>query len=167
MSLKSSSVKVYAILFIIAFLVFVFTACCPEKGDKGDTGAQGMQGVPGVAPTARATAAMPQQCLNGGTVLTIGTSTAIVCNGQTGAQGVRGAAGAAGTVITPVSFCGGPSVYPSTFPEYGLLINGQMYGVYSANDGFLALLPPGTYSSNAIGSSCSFVINPNGTVSRL
>lgn len=88
--------------------------------------------------------------------------------GNTGSSGVGmvGPTGADGTIITPVQFCPGPSIYPSNFPEYGLLINGKVYGVYSANSGFLAYLPPGEYTSNAIGSSCNFTINANGTVTQ-
>lgn len=61
--------------------------------------------------------------------------------------------------ITPVQFC--PNVtptYPTTFPEVGFCIQGNLYAVYSANDGFLSLIPPGTYVSNAIGSACTFTV---------
>lgn len=93
--------------------------------------------------------------------------------GQTGSQGlqgnpgVAGLAGANGTVITTVQFCKGvTATYPSVFPEYGLVINGGIYAVYSANDGYLAYLPPGYYSSNAIGSACNFTVNPDATISN-
>lgn len=77
--------------------------------------------------------------------------------GQPG-QSIQGPAGADGTVITPIKFCAEAPVYPSTFPEYGLCISGQIYAVYSANDGFLAVLPDGAYNSNAVGSTCNFVV---------
>lgn len=79
-----------------------------------------------------------------------------------GPTGATGPAGANGTAITVVQFCAGvtPS-YPSTFPETGLCINGNIYAVYSANDGFLTEIVPGAYNSNAIGSSCSFTVLPN------
>ena len=86
--------------------------------------------------------------------------------GAVGNPGTPGVPGQDATPVTVVNFCGGPSVYPSTFPEYGLVISGKVYGVYSQNGGFLAYLPPGTYVSNAIGSACNFVINADGTVSR-
>ena len=77
-------------------------------------------------------------------------------------QSVTGPAGADGTQITIVQFCPGViPTYPSNFPEIGECINGQLYGVYSANGGFLALLPPGAYSSNGINASCNFTILPN------
>lgn len=88
-------------------------------------------------------------------------------NGTNGTNGVTGPAGADGTVITPVQFC--PNVtssYPSTFPEVGLCVNGSIYAVYSANDGFLTLIPPGTYVSNAIGSACNFTVFPNCVVGQ-
>jgi len=91
--------------------------------------------------------------------------------GPVGAPGADGAPGPAGTNATPITvvqFC--PNVvptYPNRFPEYGLVINGSIFGVYSANGGFLALLPPGDYHSNAIGSSCNFRINADATVSPL
>jgi hypothetical protein len=79
-----------------------------------------------------------------------------------GPQGIPGTNGTPGTTITPIQFCPGvvPS-YPSTFPESGLCIDGSLYAVYSANDGFWTLIPPGTYSSNAIGSNCTFTVLPN------
>ena len=81
--------------------------------------------------------------------------------GDTGAPGLIGPVGPQGprgTLIFPVKFCPQPAVYPSTFPEYGLCIEGKMYGVYSTNGGFFAYLPSGTYSSAGVGSSCTFTI---------
>lgn len=83
-----------------------------------------------------------------------------ICNGQNGAQGVQGLQGNDAT-ITVVQFCPGATSYPSEFNEVGFCLNGQVYGVYSANDGFASLLPPGAYTSNAIGSSCNFTILTN------
>src|ERR1700677_3652665 len=60
-------------------------------------------------------------------------------------------------IIEPVQFCPGTPSYPSTFPEVGWCLNGELYAVYSSNDGFLTLIPPGNYQSNAIGSSCNFI----------
>jgi hypothetical protein len=112
-------------------VILLMVVAC--RGPRGDHGDLGSTGVPGQS---------------------------IV--GPTGPAGSNGLNGADGTQITVVQFCKGvaPS-YPSTFPESGLCINGNLYGVYSANDGFLAYLPPGAYNSNAIGSSCNFTILPN------
>lgn len=86
-----------------------------------------------------------------------------------GPQGVAGADGADGadgqdiTVVYAVQFCPSSFVpsYPSSFPEVGVCIGNNLYGVYSANNGFMVLLPPGTYSSNGINASCTFTILPN------
>jgi len=94
---------------------------------------------------------------------------AVGCQGQ-GPQGIQGDAGprgADGTQITIVQFCPGVTpTYPTTFPEVGLCIDNQLYAVYSANNGFLVLVTPGRYSSNAIGSSCSFTVLPNCVVNQ-
>lgn len=63
--------------------------------------------------------------------------------------------------FTIVQFCPGITSYPQTFSEIGFCINNQLYAVYSANDGFLTLVPPGTYSSNGINSSCTFNVGLN------
>jgi len=63
-----------------------------------------------------------------------------------------------GTIITPIQFCPGTTSYPSTFVEYGFCINNQLWAVYSLNNGFMTLIPPGLYSSNAVGSSCNFQV---------
>ncbi len=84
-------------------------------------------------------------------------STATVANGMNGATSPAPVIPPQ-QVITTVQLCPGTTTYPSVFVEYALCINNQLYGVYSVNGGFLSLLPPGTYSSNAIGSSCSLTI---------
>lgn len=122
------------------YVIILALLLCACRGPRGDEGQVGTTGTPGmVGPNG----------IPGGL-------------GPQGVQGPTGPTGEDGTVITPVQFCNGvtPS-YPSTFPESGLCINGQVYGVYSANDGFLALLPPGTYNSNAVGSACTFTILAN------
>lgn len=122
------------------YVIILALLLCACRGPRGGEGQVGTTGTPGmVGPNG----------IPGGL-------------GPQGVQGPTGPTGEDGTVITPVQFCNGvvPS-YPSTFPESGLCINGQVYGVYSANDGFLALLPPGTYNSNAVGSACTFTILAN------
>lgn len=81
-------------------------------------------------------------------------------NGLDGLNGANGLNGLAGTQITVVQFCdsGFVPTYPSVFPEIGLCISNQLIGVYSANGGFLAPLPPGSYSSDGINASCNFTI---------
>lgn len=81
--------------------------------------------------------------------------------GATGPAGSVGPSGAAGTDVRPMQFCPGQPEYPTAFPEIGFCINGNIYAAYSANGGFLTLTPPGRYSSNAVGSRCSFTVHAN------
>jgi hypothetical protein len=83
-----------------------------------------------------------------------------------GKDGTNGLNGAPGTKITSVQFCPGNVTYPTIFPEIGFCIEGNLYAVYSANDGFLTEIPPGQYLSNAIGSSCNFTVLPNCVISN-
>jgi hypothetical protein len=94
--------------------------------------------------------------------------TPIALPGATGPQGATGVvgpigppgpSGVNGTVGQPIELCGAcEASYPQTFPEYGLCINNNLYGVYSQNGGFLSILPPGAYSSDGINCSCAFTI---------
>lgn len=89
--------------------------------------------------------------------------------GETGAQGPAGADGKDGVDATPVTvvkLCNGTTTYPTTFVEVAFCVGGKLYGTYSSNGGFSTELPPGAYSSNAIGSSCNFTVGPNCTVSH-
>lgn len=82
--------------------------------------------------------------------------------GPVGPTGPRGADGQPAQVVP---LCPGVSSY-GTFVEVGLCINNQLYGVYSANGGFLTYLAPGSYSSNAIGSACSLTVQANCVVTH-
>lgn len=81
--------------------------------------------------------------------------------GDTGPAGPQGQTGASGSTVREVQLCPGTPTYPSVFPEVALCINNTLYAVYSANNGFLVRLTPGRYSSNAIGSRCSFTVFDN------
>lgn len=117
--------------YVIMALILV--GCTGPRGDSGSQGTPGLQGPAGNTGPA----------------------------GATGPQGATGPSGADGTSIVWVQFCQGTTTYPADFQEGGLCISGNIYGVYSANNGFLTLLPPGAYNSNAIGSSCNFTIQAN------
>jgi hypothetical protein len=123
-------------LVIISFLV---CACRGPQGLGGSTGGTGPSGPAG------ATGASGTNGTNG-------------INGTNGVNGTNGTNGTDATPVTWVQFCQGTPSYPSTFPEGGFCINGNIYAVYSTNDGFLTLVPPGTYSSDGVGSSCDFTI---------
>lgn len=156
------------LVLLLSALIVCLTGCAQDEAAKGDPGAPGKDAAP---VTVLTHPAAPTDCANGGTVVQVGSTVNIICNGLNGnsgpqgAQGPIGQTGAPGADLTPVTliqFCPGvaPS-YPGVFPEVGLCIADQLYGVYSANNGFMVLLPPGAYSSNAIGSSCSFTVAPH------
>ena len=123
------------------------------NGDKGNPGAAGSScstTTLAVGSVAAPNGGLIVSCTNG--------SAAVVVNGTNGTNG---------TVITPIQFCTNfTQSYPNTFAESGICINNTMYGVYSANGGFLAELPPGTYSSDGINASCTFTIGQNCTVTQ-
>jgi hypothetical protein len=90
--------------------------------------------------------------------------------GQKPKDGAPGAVGPQGTeAVSPyvVQFCPGVTAqYPSVFPESGICLSGQIWAVYSTNDGYGTLIPPGVYESTAVGSSCTFTVGPNCEVSQ-
>ena len=137
-----------------------------ETGATGSQGPAGPQGAPGTNGSSCSVAAVPASNVapNGGSLIqcTDGTQS-LVLNGT---NGTNGSNGTPGTLVTPIQFCPGTPSYPSTFPEVGFCINNQIYAVYSANNGFLTVVEPGTWSSNAIGSSCTFTVSANCQVSH-
>jgi hypothetical protein len=125
------------------------------KGNQGSVGPSGQVGIP-----------CTSESIQNGIVISCPNSTPVTItdgiNGLNGMDGLPGSPGTNGTIITVEQFCPGvDSSYPSTFPEVGLCINNNIYAVYSANDGFLTLITPGLYESNAVGSSCTFTVGDN------
>lgn len=114
-------------------------ACRGPQGDQGPQGTRGFTGTPG----------------------TVGSEGPQGPQGPAGQNGTNGTNGVDATPVTWVQFCPGVTSYPANFQEGGLCLGGNVYGVYSANNGFLTLLPPGTYNSNAIGNSCTFTLLAN------
>lgn len=82
-------------------------------------------------------------------------------DGSDGSDGAPGPRGSNGTVISFIKLCPGYTNYPNVFIELGMCVDNKLYGVYSANNGFWTELPPGNYSSNAIGSACSLTVEAN------
>ena len=139
---------------------------CSCKGSTGNQGATGNVGTPGV--NAQPCAVVP--LANGADILCPDGSSQTITNGQIGPAGPQGPAGQNGTngingsngsSVTWVQFCPGSPAYPYVFPEGGLCVDGNLYAVYSANDGFLTLITPGAYTSDGIGSSCNFTVLTN------
>ena len=138
----------------------VIVACltgCGKPGKDGSSGVNGiggLNGIDGSSCSAHAVLANPA-APNGATLVecTNGTSN-LVLNGINGVKGVDGHS----VSFDPIQFCPAAPHYPSTFPEVGFCIDDQLYGVYSANGGFMAVIQPGAWQSQGIGSSCSFVV---------
>jgi hypothetical protein len=146
-------------------LCFSLTLSACGKGPKGDVGAAGPAGVSGSGCSVATLAVGSPVASNGGSLITCSDGTSsVVLNGNPGSNGSQGTPG---TVITPVQFCNGfTQSYPNTFAESGICINGNIWGVYSLNGGFLAELPPGTYSSDGVNASCTFTIKANCVITQ-
>ena len=86
--------------------------------------------------------------------------------GYPGIPGPQGPPGTPGATITAVPLCNDTPVYPQVFVEVGFCIDGQLYGTYSSMGGFSTLLLPGAYTSNAVGSSCNFTVEPGCVVTH-
>jgi hypothetical protein len=95
----------------------------------------------------------------------------VSCQGPVGPQGPPGPAGEAGEPgVSPgvVKLCADDT---SDYPEYALLVNGQLYAVYwgttpvsgSNKQAFLALIVPGHYVSTG-GNGCSFTVLADGSI---
>lgn len=120
---------------IILLLALALVACAPEKGDRGLNGEHGENGESG------------ERGPKG--------------DSNVGDPGIDGQNGTDGTQVTIVKLCPGETTYPSTFVEVALCIEGKLYAVYSTHGGFMTEVPPGSYSSNAVGSKCDFIVGPN------
>lgn len=150
-------------------LISLITACGDSRFDSRIAGPKGDPGTPGKDASCTVTNIPSGPVLaNGGAniVCSDGTNVLIAngakgntgSTGATGATGSQGVAGTPGTLISSVQLCPGTPSYPSKFIEVAFCISDQLYAVYSANDGFMTLIPPGAYSSNGIGSSCSLTV---------
>lgn len=134
---------------LIALLALLLLSCArfPE-GPRGAPGTNGLNGKDGATGPAGADG------VNG-------------TDGQDGAPGPQGNPGSDAASVTVVTLCPAPTTYASTFTEVAFCIGGKLYATYSANGGFSTEIPPGTYSSNGINSSCTFVVSSNCQVSPL
>lgn len=153
----------YLFYFVVVALIALTGCSKPKDGSNGINGANcRVESIP-----------------NGAIILCPDGTSKIVSNGQDGAQGptgdigLTGATGATGqtgangsngtngTTIGIVSLCNKPTSYPFTFSEVAFCINSKLYAVYSENDGFLSLIPPGHYISRGHNSTCTFDILDN------
>lgn len=124
-------------LIIGLLLIFLYNSCGQPAS------------ISGVPSTGCSVAAVPANdyAPDGGTLFSCADGTsALILNGFS---------------FRAIQFCKAVSNYPTVFPELGFCIDHNLYAVYSANNGFLVLVPPGVYDSNAIGSSCTFTVVDN------
>lgn len=170
---KTNDFWLLVIVAVLGFIVYLSLIACGQQGSRGATGSPGTPAPISEPISILTQPATSQECSNGGTVLSIGATVSIVCNGSTGSTGATGASGSTGlngvdtTPVTIVQLCQGVTPqYPSTFPEIAVCLGSQLYAVYSQNGGFLVLLTPGQYSSNGINASCTFTVGLNCQISQ-
>lgn len=116
------------------------------------SGLVGADGNDGITPTVKSRPASPEECIIGGVVITVNDKTAIVCDGT------NGGTGSPASSVTTINLCPGVTSYPSVFIEVALCVDDQLYAVYSIPGAFLTLIPPGVYTSNALGSACNLTV---------
>lgn len=145
---------------IIAAIIVGLIGCGPQLvGPVGPPGPQGLTGQPG-------------QNGEDGKDGAPGVQGAMGATGPKGDQGVAGAVGPTGangvdaSGVTVVQLCPGTTTYPNVFTEVAFCIHNKLYAVYSLNSGFETEIVPGTYQSNAVGSSCTFTVQPNCVVTH-
>lgn len=153
---------------LIIVLIALLSVSCSRlvigpTGPTGDTGANGQDGATGPAGTN----GVDGQDGSNGTDGANGVDGTDGINGVAGQQGPQGAPGIDANPITVVTLCPAVTTYPGTFTEVAFCIQGKLYATYSANGGFSTEIPPGTYSSNGINSSCTFVVAANCQVTAL
>lgn len=151
------------------------------QGSTGATGAQGPAGAVGATgPAGQNALPCTAYSVSGGVIVSCpGSPPQLVYNGAVGSKGDKGDDGDRGhdgddghdgedsSPITMVKLCPETTSYSGhIFVEYGICMNHQLWGVYSANGGFLSYFPPGAYSSAGIGSSCNLTIGSNCSVSH-
>lgn len=132
-------------LLLLLLLLIPIMHCGPQ-GSPYIQGPPGEQGPGGYSCTTSTIAPGTPLPLGGAMISCPDGTTSLISNG---------------TIITPIQFCPGTPSYPSTFVEYGFCINSQLWAVYSLNNGFMTLIPPGEYYSNAVGSNCNFQVVMN------
>jgi len=95
-----------------------------------------------------------------------GTNGSNGVNGTNGTNGVNGTNGSNGTNAVPtttVQFC--PGYTQTSYPEYGICINSNIYAVYwDGHNSWLALISPGYYASTSTNAACNFTVDTNCSV---
>lgn len=140
-------------------------------GLTGSTGPSGASGVNCTETQFKATNIANDPMEYGGALITCANGSTLITNGvpgQVGATGSQGTPGVNASSVTAVQFC--PNVtttYPSSFPEFGLCLQGSIYGVYwNGTDTWLAEIVPGDYTSTSSTSPCNFTVTTNCGISN-
>lgn len=171
------------ILTALSLLTLTSCGSGPQGGvgPQGPVGPIGSQGPTGMSIVSATVPDTSGKCTNGGVVILMAQdaqrsgvwepfdtnqSASIICNGVNGNNGTNGSNGVNATPVTVVKLCPGNISYPSVFIETALCLNNTLYGVYSVNGGFLTELSPGQYSSDGVGSSCTFTVGANCTITQ-
>lgn len=141
---------VWVVLILIIGLIITVLFGCGDTNYQVIPGPQGLQGVQGAQGPQGDTGSTGSQGAQGvqGSV------------GPQGPQGNTGPEGPPGTQITTVQFCPGYiPTYPTTFPEIGICISGNLYAeYYDPPSSGLTLLTPGYYESTQTGAPCDFTV---------
>lgn len=89
-------------------------------------------------------------------------------NGRDGVDGKDGVDGVDGISVPPVTgvrFCA--EGVSSSFPEYGICIDGDIYAVYwSGKNSWLTKIVPGKYQTTTDFGNCTFTVQPKCVISR-
>lgn len=90
--------------------------------------------------------------VSGGANIVCGSDSVFVANGQNTSN-----------PVTMVQFCPGyTTTYPSTFPEFGICISGNIYAVYwDSSNSWLSEVVPGQYLSTSTSAPCTFTVLSN------
>lgn len=143
---------------MLAMFALSLMACSNEiyrDGRNGDPGPAGPKG-----DSCTVTPALD----NSGALISCGNGSSVFV--KNGANGSNGSNGTNAVPVEFIKFC--PASVPSygNFPEYGIKVETKIYAVYSANNGFLTLLSPGTYVTASTGLNCNFTVTTTGTVTN-
>ena len=139
------------------FILLLALSRCSEPYSYSQAGEPGPVGPAGQGCSVEQTAA--------GATITCGDTLVTISNGSIGPQGNPGMDA---TPTTVIQFCSkqDDTIYPSNFPEQGLCINHNLYGVYwDGKNAWLAEIVPGSYLSTATGLGCTFTVSKDCVVS--
>lgn len=139
---------------ITMIMALVLLSGC-GRGPAGTNGTNGHDGIGCTETPVLADSNAP----NGGTLIMCSNGSNLILNGVNGTNGQNGTSFA----FASIQLCSGtPSYSAGNFPEVGFCVNDVLYGVYSANGGYMTVIQQGTWSSNPVGTAqCTFTVGPD------